>query len=70
MDTPAESYLLRVSIRWGSTSSIGQSHCSDIDIWVCHQSWLDQDERARLQRKCLLIEQWAGELGIDVTFLN
>ncbi|MBU4730943.1 adenylate cyclase, partial [Salmonella enterica subsp. enterica serovar Typhimurium] len=26
----------------GSTSSIGQSHCSDIDIWVCRQSWLDQ----------------------------
>ncbi|WP_337242114.1 class I adenylate cyclase [Proteus faecis] len=52
----------------GSTSSIGQSHCSDIDIWVCHQSWLDQDERALLQRKCQLIEQWAGELGIDVTF--
>lgn len=27
----------------GSTSSIGQSCSSDLDIWVCHQSWLDNE---------------------------
>ncbi|NHB86922.1 class I adenylate cyclase [Photorhabdus tasmaniensis] len=52
----------------GSTSSIGQSGCSDLDIWVCHQSWLDNDERLLLQRKCTLIEQWASALGIEVNF--
>ncbi|MCT8342787.1 class I adenylate cyclase [Photorhabdus kleinii] len=52
----------------GSTSSIGQSGCSDLDIWVCHQSWLDNDERLLLQRKCTLIEQWAAALSIEVNF--
>ncbi|WP_420800641.1 hypothetical protein [Photorhabdus temperata] len=54
----------------GSTSSIGQSSCSDLDIWVCHQSWLDNDERLLLQRKCTLIEQWASALGIEVNFFS
>ncbi|OTA17827.1 adenylate cyclase [Xenorhabdus vietnamensis] len=52
----------------GSTSSIGQSCSSDVDIWVCHQSWLDSDEKTLLEQKCALIEQWAASLGIEVTF--
>ncbi|MBD2780771.1 class I adenylate cyclase [Xenorhabdus sp. 42] len=52
----------------GSTSSIGQSCSSDIDIWVCHQSWLDNGEKALLEQKCALIEQWAASLGIEATF--
>ncbi|MBI6549549.1 class I adenylate cyclase [Xenorhabdus sp. VLS] len=52
----------------GSTSSIGQSSSSDVDVWVCHQSWLDNDEKALLEQKCTLIEQWADSLGIEVTF--
>lgn len=52
----------------GSTSSVGQSHSSDLDIWVCHQSWLDHDEKQNLRRKCTLIEEWAAAKGIDVTF--
>lgn len=52
----------------GSTSSIGQSFDSDLDIWVCHHSWLDTEERAQLQRKCSLIESWAGQHGVDVNF--
>ncbi len=52
----------------GSTSSIGQNDVSDLDIWICHQSWLDQKERYLMQKKCTLIEQWASSLGIDVTF--
>lgn len=34
----------------GSTSSVGQSQCSDIDIWVCHPSWLDNEEKRLLQK--------------------
>ncbi|MBJ7223061.1 MULTISPECIES: class I adenylate cyclase [unclassified Brenneria] len=52
----------------GSTSSIGQSCSSDLDIWVCHQSWLDNEERQRLQKKCTLLEQWAASQGVDVSF--
>lgn len=52
----------------GSTSSIGQSHTSDLDIWVCHQSWLDNEERNRLQQKCSLLEKWAASLGVEVSF--
>ncbi|MFZ4834900.1 class I adenylate cyclase [Rouxiella sp. Mn2063] len=52
----------------GSTSSIGQSQTSDLDIWVCHQSWLDSEERNRLQQKCTLLEAWAASLGVEVSF--
>ncbi len=52
----------------GSTSSIGQSQSSDLDIWVCHQSWLDNEERNRLQEKCLLLEKWAASMGVEVSF--
>lgn len=52
----------------GSTSSIGQSCSSDLDIWVLHQSWLDSDERQHLQRKCNLLESWAASLGVEISF--
>ncbi|MCV9879353.1 class I adenylate cyclase [Brenneria izbisi] len=52
----------------GSTASIGQSCSSDLDIWVCHQSWLDNEERSRLQQKCTLLEQWAAAQDVDVSF--
>jgi len=52
----------------GSTSSIGQSQTSDLDIWVCHQSWLDNEERNRLQQKCVMLEKWAASLGVEVSF--
>ncbi|RLM18958.1 adenylate cyclase [Brenneria alni] len=52
----------------GSTASIGQSCSSDLDIWVCHQSWLDNEERQRLQKKCTLLEEWAAAQGVDVSF--
>lgn len=52
----------------GSTSSVGQSQFSDLDIWVCHQAWLDTEERQQLQRKCSLLESWAASLGVEVSF--
>ncbi len=52
----------------GSTSSIGQCHTSDLDIWVCHQAWLDAEERNRLQKKCSLLEKWAASMGVEVSF--
>lgn len=52
----------------GSTSSIGQSRTSDLDIWVCHQSWLDQAECDSLQQKCLLLQKWCATMHVDVSF--
>lgn len=52
----------------GSTSSVGQSCSSDLDIWVCHQSRLDSERRQLLQRKCSLLESWAASLGVEVSF--
>ena len=48
----------------GSTSSVGQNSISDLDIWVCHQSWLDNEERLNLQRKCTLLQKWCVSMGV------
>ncbi|AIX75213.1 class I adenylate cyclase [Pantoea sp. PSNIH4] len=52
----------------GSTSSVGQNSTSDLDIWVCHQSWLDGEERLALQKKCQLLEKWCASMGVEVSF--
>lgn len=52
----------------GSTSSVGQNSVSDLDIWVCHQSWLDNEERLNLQRKCTLLQKWCVSMGVEVSF--
>ncbi|PLK58374.1 adenylate cyclase, partial [Candidatus Palibaumannia cicadellinicola] len=51
----------------GSTSSLGQNYYSDLDIWICHKSWLNNKERAELQCKCTLIEKWATQKGVEVS---
>lgn len=51
----------------GSTCTLGQSIESDLDIWVCVEHSLSDEERALLQRKCHLIETWADTLGIQLT---
>ncbi|QGH61548.1 class I adenylate cyclase [Serratia proteamaculans] len=68
-DKPASGELPITGVySMGSTSSIGQSCSSDLDIWVCHQSWLDNEERNRLQQKCSLLEKWAASMGVEVSF--
>ena len=52
----------------GSTSSVGQNSASDLDIWVCHHSWLDNEERLALQRKCTLLQKWCVSMGVEVSF--
>lgn len=52
----------------GSTSSVGQCWCSDLDIWICHQGWLDAGERQALQQKCDLLQSWAAEQKVEVSF--
>lgn len=52
----------------GSTSSIGQSTSSDLDIWVCVSPDMDKDARESLTNKCLLITDWAQTQGVEANF--
>ncbi|MEZ9664577.1 class I adenylate cyclase [Vibrio cyclitrophicus] len=52
----------------GSTSSIGQSTSSDLDIWVCVSPGMDGASRDSLTNKCLLITDWAETLGVEANF--
>lgn len=52
----------------GSTSSIGQSTSSDLDIWVCVSPSMESDLRAHLSNKCMLITEWAKEKGVEANF--
>lgn len=52
----------------GSTSSIGQSTSSDLDIWVCVSSSMNEDNRERLSNKCALITDWAKTQGVEANF--
>ncbi len=52
----------------GSISSIGQNANSDLDIWVCHQSWLDNKDCIQLQQKFRILEKWARCQGVNVSF--
>lgn len=52
----------------GSTSSIGQSTSSDLDIWVCVSPLMAGDDREALNNKCLLITDWAQSQGVEANF--
>ena len=52
----------------GSTSSMGQSLTSDLDIWVCIPTTLNNHCREALDRKCSLVSQWAMEQGVEANF--
>lgn len=51
----------------GSTGSLGQNWCSDLDIWVCHTADLSSDHIKLLEEKCNLIMAWAEVQGVEVT---
>lgn len=51
----------------GSTSFLGQNSFSDLDIWICHQSWLSEHEVEQLAHKCTLLENWAESQGVKLT---
>lgn len=52
----------------GSTSSVGQSSSSDLDIWVCVSPEMSQVDRTHLVNKCLLITEWAKSRGVEANF--
>ncbi|PSW03449.1 class I adenylate cyclase [Photobacterium lipolyticum] len=52
----------------GSTSSLGQSLTSDLDIWVCIRTDLPAEARDVLESKCSLVSEWAMAQGVEANF--
>ena len=52
----------------GSTSSIGQSSESDLDIWVCYSHKLAPERVELLAQKSWKITFWAESLGVELNF--
>ncbi len=52
----------------GSSGTVGHSGQSDFDIWICHRKELDESARSLLQKKLLLISEWAKTLKLDAHF--
>lgn len=51
----------------GSLGTIAQSSKSDIDIWLCHRTNLNENALRLLEKKCDRICAWAKTLQLDVT---
>lgn len=49
----------------GSLGTLAQAEQSDMDLWVCHASDLDEIALAELRRKCQLLESWAAGQGTE-----
>ncbi|MZI94510.1 class I adenylate cyclase [Vibrio sp. CAIM 722] len=70
-DTPLDPVLncdILALYTMGSTSSIGQSISSDLDIWVCVSADMSCELRENLSNKCLLITEWAKGQGVEANF--
>ena len=52
----------------GSTSSIGQSSESDVDIWICYSPNIATDRIQLLNKKSWKVSQWAENLGVELNF--
>jgi len=50
----------------GSLGSLGQSANSDWDVWVCINAIDLEHPNSDFENKCLAIEQWAAQLGVEL----
>ncbi|KXF82497.1 class I adenylate cyclase [Enterovibrio coralii] len=64
----SQNFPIKGLFSMGSTASMGQSLTSDLDIWVCVQQWVSEEERTMLDAKCSLISDWAMTQGVEVNF--
>ena len=67
INTPSDNSILGL-YSMGSTSSIGQTSSSDIDIWVCVSSEMKKTLRKQLESKCDEITKWAIQHGVEANF--
>jgi len=49
----------------GSPGTLGHSDASDLDLWICYPEELDSERLGLLQRKVMLLQQWATGLGLE-----
>ena len=52
----------------GSTSSVGQSSASDLDIWVCHSHLMSSSDVRKLEQKCSVLTKVARNQDVEVNF--
>lgn len=68
-DCYSTAYVPRIAglYSMGSTSSLGQSISSDLDVWVCTERTLTKQDKVALQRKCHNIEVWAKQQNVELS---
>jgi adenylate cyclase class 1 len=52
----------------GSCGTVAQAEDSDLDVWLCHHSGIDELGLQRLYNKAAAISDWARSLGLDIHF--
>ncbi len=52
----------------GSLGTLAQAANSDLDVWLCHQDGMSDEEIAMLKAKCELIEKWAASHKVELHF--
>ncbi|MDF1692652.1 MAG: class I adenylate cyclase [Zhongshania sp.] len=52
----------------GSCGTVAQAEDSDLDVWLCHRSDIDDLGLQRLYNKAGAISDWARSLGLDIHF--
>jgi len=52
----------------GSTSSVGQTVSSDLDIWVCYSHLMESENISKLEQKCGVISNVAQNQDFEVNF--
>lgn len=67
-EPPVHETTISAVYAMGSTSSIGQSEASDLDIWICHKPDLSAERLILLEEKCRLISRLAEQLGVEMNF--
>lgn len=58
-------YYIQGIYLMGSTGTIAYGEMSDLDIWVCHDSSIDQAQLDELRNKARDVERWAHSHGVD-----
>ncbi|WP_181296427.1 class I adenylate cyclase [Pseudomonas sp. Q2-TVG4-2] len=52
----------------GSLGTVAQDEQSDLDVWVCHDPDLSEQQLDELQRKCDQLQAWAATQGSEAHF--
>jgi adenylate cyclase class 1 len=52
----------------GSLGTVAQAEQSDMDLWLCHASDLNEQQLRELRKKCDLLEGWAATQGAEAHF--